>query len=81
MRCTGHRNFFNHLKAWDSDVSKFTSEQLQSLGIIAVGFSAADLGKMNLAADDDIESLGSEYGYTSDQVIKIKYKVSACSMH
>lgn len=51
-------------------MSKFTSDQLQSLGVIAVGFSAANLGNMNLAADDDIESLGSVDGYTTDQVSK-----------
>ena len=52
-------------------MSQFTSDQLQSLGVIAVGFSATDLGKMNLASDDDIESLGSEAGFTSDQVIAV----------
>ncbi|XP_001638657.3 uncharacterized protein LOC5518710 isoform X2 [Nematostella vectensis] len=52
--------------AWNSDPAQFTSDQLHRLGVVVVGFTATDIGKMPLSTDDVIESLGSQPLQTSD---------------
>ncbi|KAK3726982.1 hypothetical protein QZH41_014715 [Actinostola sp. cb2023] len=47
-------------QAWNESVELITSEQLLRLGVMSVGFSAQDLGRMALDSDDVIESLGSQ---------------------
>ena len=50
------------------DVSKISEADLQSLGRIAIGFSAEELGKLKLDSDETITAIGKHKGYSSNQV-------------
>ena len=54
------------------DVSKISEADLQSLGRIAIGFSAEELGKLKLDSDETITALGKHKGYSSDQVNSLR---------
>lgn len=56
-------------KCWNKDVKLYTADQLQSLGTLARGFTADELGMMDLSEDESIETLGEE-SYTDEQLKK-----------
>ena len=55
------------LQCWNQDVKLYTADQLQNLGKLAPGFTADELGMMDLSEDESIEALGKE-SYTDEQV-------------